>query len=104
MQSSEIEGKYTRRYGVWGGCTRLGGRDGWGEVVHETVCGPGVGEQRPQPASEREMTKFHADDYVQFLKMITPQNMHDNIKQLQRCASNVACVTQTAPRCPLWPP
>ena len=30
------------------------------------------------------MTKFHADDYVQFLKMITPQNMHDNIKQLQR--------------------
>jgi len=40
--------------------------------------------QRPQPASEREMTKFHADDYVQFLKMITPQNMHGNIKQLQR--------------------
>jgi len=39
---------------------------------------------RPQPASEREMTKFHADDYVQFLKMITPGNMHDNIKQLQR--------------------
>ncbi len=33
------------------------------------------------------MTKFHADDYVQFLKMITPQNMHDNIKQLQRCPS-----------------
>ena len=30
------------------------------------------------------MTKFHADDYVQFLKMITPQNMHGNIKQLQR--------------------
>ena len=30
------------------------------------------------------MTKFHADDYVQFLKMITPQNMHDNVKQLQR--------------------
>lgn len=30
------------------------------------------------------MTKFHADDYVQFLKMITPQNMHDNLKQLQR--------------------
>jgi hypothetical protein len=26
-----------------------------------------------------------ADDYVQFLKMITPQNMHDHIKQLQRC-------------------
>ena len=40
--------------------------------------------QRPQPATERDMTKFHADDYVQFLKMITPQNMHDNIKQLQR--------------------
>ena len=39
---------------------------------------------RPQPATERDMTKFHADDYVQFLKMITPQNMHDNIKQLQR--------------------
>jgi len=39
---------------------------------------------RPQPASEREMTKFHSDDYISFLKMITPQNMHDHIKQLQR--------------------
>ena len=39
---------------------------------------------RPQPASEREMTKFHSDDYIAFLKMITPQNMHDHIKQLQR--------------------
>jgi len=28
---------------------------------------------------------YAADDYVQFLKMITPGNMHDNIKQLQRC-------------------
>jgi histone deacetylase 1/2 len=37
------------------------------------------------------MTKFHSDDYVQFLKLITPDNMVDFQKQLQRCKAR-SCV------------
>jgi len=40
---------------------------------------------------------YAADDYVQFLKMITPGNMHDNIKQLQRCARPAQHPTTAAP-------
>ena len=39
---------------------------------------------RPPPASEQELTKFHADDYIKFLQMITPQNMANHAKQIQR--------------------
>jgi len=39
---------------------------------------------RPQRASEKDMTKFHSDDYVNFLKTISPDNMNDFQKQLQR--------------------
>ena len=33
------------------------------------------------------MTHFHADDYINFLRIITPDNMHHHLRQLQRCAS-----------------
>jgi len=39
---------------------------------------------RPHPANEAEMSKFHSDDYVDFLKRITPDNMHEYSRQLQR--------------------
>ncbi|KAL0482140.1 histone deacetylase [Acrasis kona] len=39
---------------------------------------------RPHPASEAEMSKFHSDDYVEFLKRITPDNMHEYSTQLRR--------------------
>jgi len=39
---------------------------------------------RPHPANEAEMSKFHSDDYVEFLKRITPDNMHEYSRQLQR--------------------
>jgi histone deacetylase 1/2 len=39
---------------------------------------------RPRRATEGDMTKFHSDDYIQFLKMITPENMNEYSKQLQR--------------------
>jgi histone deacetylase 1/2 len=39
---------------------------------------------RPNPAGEAEMSKFHSDDYVDFLKRITPDNMHEYSRQLQR--------------------
>jgi histone deacetylase 1/2 len=39
---------------------------------------------RPPRASDREITKFHSDDYINFLKLITPENAHDYQKQMQR--------------------
>lgn len=30
------------------------------------------------------LTKFHSDDYINFLRMITPDNMGDYVRQLQR--------------------
>jgi histone deacetylase 1/2 len=31
------------------------------------------------------MTKFHSDDYIQFLRLVSPDNMNEYAKQLQRC-------------------
>jgi hypothetical protein len=42
--------------------------------------------QRPQPATPREMTKFHTDDYIQFLRTVTPENMNEMNRFLGRCA------------------
>ncbi|CAJ0574494.1 unnamed protein product, partial [Mesorhabditis spiculigera] len=39
---------------------------------------------RPVPASFEEMTKYHSDDYMLFLKNIRPDNMSDNSKQMSR--------------------
>ncbi len=32
-----------------------------------------------------EMTKYHSDDYVKFLRTIRPDNMSEYTKQMQRC-------------------
>lgn len=42
--------------------------------------------QRPHKATADEMTKFHSDDYIRFLRSIRPDNMTDYNKQMQRCA------------------
>jgi histone deacetylase 1/2 len=39
---------------------------------------------RPHPTTDQEMTRFHSDDYVDFLKRITPDNMHEYTRQLQK--------------------
>jgi len=39
---------------------------------------------RPTPSQPREMTKFHTDDYISFLKTVTPENMPEFSKQLPR--------------------
>lgn len=39
---------------------------------------------RPRLVSPTAMTRFHSDDYVNFLKVITPDNMQDYVRQLQR--------------------
>ena len=43
--------------------------------------------QRPALIDHTEMTHFHADDYINFLRVITPDNMHHHLRQLQRCTS-----------------
>ena len=41
--------------------------------------------QRPERAVEDDMTKYHSDEYVNFLKTITPDNVTENAKQMSRC-------------------
>mmetsp|Transcript_22235 Transcript_22235/g.68621 ORF Transcript_22235/g.68621 Transcript_22235/m.68621 type:complete len:453 (-) Transcript_22235:25-1383(-) len=39
---------------------------------------------RPKPVNAALMTRFHSDDYINFLRVITPDNMHEYLRQLQR--------------------
>jgi len=39
---------------------------------------------RPVLLSEEEMTAFHADDYVYFLKHVSPENLHEFSKEMSR--------------------
>jgi len=39
---------------------------------------------RPHMATEEEMTQFHAADYIDFIKRVTPENQHEFAKQLQK--------------------
>lgn len=41
--------------------------------------------QRPHKASAEDMTKYHSDDYIKFLRAIRPDNMSEYSKQMQRC-------------------
>ncbi|KAF7310639.1 Histone deacetylase [Mycena chlorophos] len=36
---------------------------------------------RAKPATKREMTQFHSDEYIEFLNRITPANMNSYIKE-----------------------
>eukprot|EP01031_Cornospumella_fuschlensis_P038050 gene38050-46231_t len=39
---------------------------------------------RPKLISAGQMTRFHSDDYIDFLRLISPDNMADYVRQLQR--------------------
>ena len=39
---------------------------------------------RPHKASAEEMTKYHSDDYIKFLRNIRPDNIQEYSKQMQR--------------------
>lgn len=47
-------------------------------------------KQRAKPATKREMTQFHSDDYVDFLGRITPSNMNSFLKEQHKCASHAS--------------
>lgn len=44
-----------------------------------------VPDQRAKPATKREMTQFHSDEYVEFLARVTPGNMNSYIKEQHKC-------------------
>jgi histone deacetylase 1/2 len=39
---------------------------------------------RPPLIDHAELTRFHSDDYVNFLRTISPDNMHEHLRELQR--------------------
>ncbi|CAB4321386.1 unnamed protein product [Prunus armeniaca] len=39
---------------------------------------------KPYPARDRDLCRFHADDYVSFLRNITPETQQDQLRQLKR--------------------
>eukprot|EP01090_Pellita_catalonica_P008307 TRINITY_DN1903_c0_g1_i2.p1 TRINITY_DN1903_c0_g1~~TRINITY_DN1903_c0_g1_i2.p1 ORF type:complete len:398 (-),score=58.68 TRINITY_DN1903_c0_g1_i2:104-1297(-) len=57
-------------------------------MTHNLLLNYGVYKQmqiyRPRRATKQEMTQFHSDDYVKFLRLITPDNMNEYAKQLTR--------------------
>ena len=57
-------------------------------MTHNLVVNYGLYKKmdvfRPRPIHHLAMTRFHSDDYINFLKVITPDNMSDYTRQLQR--------------------
>nr|GMD90759.1 histone deacetylase 19-like [Ipomoea batatas] len=39
---------------------------------------------KPLPARDKDLCRFHADDYVSFLRSITPESQQDNLRHLKR--------------------
>ena len=46
--------------------------------------------QRAKPATKREMTQFHSDQYIDFLSKVTPANAHAFHKESYQCARTSA--------------
>ncbi|RHY86553.1 hypothetical protein DYB35_002273, partial [Aphanomyces astaci] len=46
--------------------------------------GPNHPMKRPKLLGWEELTRFHSDDYIHFLRLISPDNMHHYLRQLQR--------------------
>ena len=55
---------------------------------------------RPALCKQADMTRFHSDDYVNFLRLVTPDNMHEYLRQLQRCTFSRAA--RRRPPRPRW--
>ena len=39
---------------------------------------------RPDPTPWEDMTAFHTDEYIQFMRFVTPDNQHEYPRQLRR--------------------
>ena len=58
-------------------------------MTHNLVVNYGLYREmevfRPKPVSRDQMTRFHSDDYFNFLRVINPDNMSEFLRHLQRC-------------------
>ena len=45
--------------------------------------------QQPRKLTHTEMARFHTDDYLNFLRLVSPDNMNDFMSQLHRCTGDV---------------
>lgn len=43
--------------------------------------------QRAKPATKREMSQFHSDEYVEFLARISPENMSMFAREQSKCTA-----------------
>ncbi|KAG8838392.1 histone deacetylase, partial [Serendipita sp. 411] len=54
-------------------------------MTHSLVMNYGLYKKmeiyRAKPATKREMTQFHSDDYIEFLSKVTPNNMNQYQKE-----------------------
>ena len=57
-------------------------------MTHNLLLNYGLYEHleiyRPSPARDDELTRFHSDEYIEFLRLITPDNQHEHLRQLKR--------------------
>ena len=66
-----------------------------------TPLSPPLSPQRPHLASAEEMAVFHSDDYVDFLRRVTPESAKAFTAQMQKCACAGGAgrpVTRTPPQ------
>ena len=47
----------------------------------------GLTSKRAKPATKREMTQFHTDEYVEFLHRVTPETAQQYNKEQIKCGS-----------------
>ena len=67
-------------------------------MTHNLVINYGLYKKmeivRPTPATVKEMTKFHSDEYIDFLYRVTPENLDQFNKYQQKCIDFIAKCSQ----------
>jgi histone deacetylase 1/2 len=65
------------------------------KLAHHLILGYGLYRKmecyRPHLATAEEMARFHSDDYVDFLRRVTPLNAKALATQMTKCASAGCC-------------
>jgi histone deacetylase 1/2 len=61
-------------------------------MTHNLVINYGLYKKmeinRPNAATFSEMTKFHSDDYIEFLERVSPEHTEEISKYQQKCCTN----------------
>ena len=53
--------------------------------------------QRPPLIDAADMTRFHSDDYINFLANVRPDNMKQYLRELARCKTSPVRSSTTLP-------